>query len=198
MSLLMRAVFKIFDIFREISRPRVLGKSLSESRVPGKSRSRKVARPKRPPGKSRARRVGFSRKFAAPSSQKVVFPESRVRGKSLNEAPWIATLLRGFERGPASPESRKSTSRVLPESRAPGKSLNEPPETCLMKSSTATVLRGFPMGYFLSFSSIFLGFSQFFLWRFVFSPGLLKFFPAPSSRKVVLPLIGGERALRRS
>ena len=139
-----------FQDFRHFSRN--LAAPRSRKVAFGKSRSRKVARRKRPPGKYRARRVGFSRKFAALSSQKVVFPESRVRGKSLNEAPWIATLLRGFERGPASPESRKSTSRVLPESRVPGKSLNEPPETCLMKSSTSTVFPGFLMGYFLSFS----------------------------------------------
>ena len=49
------------------------------------------------------------------------------------------------------------------------------------------------MGRFLSFSQdfswFFLGFSM----AFRVFPGLFKFFPAPSSRKVVLPLIGGER-----
>ena len=93
-SLLMRVAFKIFStFFAKFSTPRVPGKLLSESPVLGQSRVRCA-----PPGKSRARRVGLSRNCAATSSRKVVLPESRVPGKSLNEAPWIATLFRRFSR----------------------------------------------------------------------------------------------------
>ena len=102
----MRGNFKIFDIFAKFSRPRVPGKSLSESRFPGKSRFRKATLPERRfPGKSGF--LGFSRPRPPGKSfsRKVAFPESRPPGKS--PPPGICAPGKSRPRPPGKSRARK-------------------------------------------------------------------------------------------